>query len=138
MSPDPKQAAALTECCHVRNECEWRSDIWRIDTYREIEDILGKERATDLLKIYVSKLKEAASYLQRRQISESKTRQLAHDLKSMSGQLGFEALYLCSAGLMAKPDREAVVAAAKTSRALIDATRDAVQFYTTAPRGETC
>ena len=123
---------------HDRAAEDWRSDIWRVSAYLEIEDIVGIKRASDLLALYVRKLEEAGCYLARSRVSALKAQRLAHDIKSMSGQLGFEALQRYSADMATTSDRSAITAATATWRSLIDASCEAARFYAMPASGKSC
>jgi HPt (histidine-containing phosphotransfer) domain-containing protein len=67
-------------------------DIWKVADFLEIQSIVGRDRAETLLRSYVMHLGRASIAVRAAAFDATQMRETAHDLKSISGQLGFEAL----------------------------------------------
>jgi hypothetical protein len=67
--------------------------VWNIDGFREIQSIVGRDRAATLLRSYALHLELASASIHDTGFDSLRLREIVHNLQSMSGQLGFEALH---------------------------------------------
>jgi hypothetical protein len=108
-------------------------DIWNVADFLEIQSIVGRERAETLLRSYIMFLGRTLLSLEGEARDARQMRESAHDLKSMSGQLGFEALRRFCDGILAK-GAGPTEAADRQFLALIKASASAAEFYCQAQR----
>jgi hypothetical protein len=103
-------------------------DIWKIADFLEIQSIVGRDRAQTLLRSYILCLETAAASLDGA-ASARRVRETAHDLKSMSGQLGFEALQYFCGSVSLVGDALATEAMVEPMLVLIRASAKTAQTY---------
>ena len=104
-----------------------RSDIWKVADFLEIQSIVGKDRAETLLRTYVLHLGLASAVVRAAAFDASQMRETVHDLKSMSGQLGFEALQCFCDDVLAAGNTAPIGELIEPLLALIEVSTEAAQ-----------
>ena len=103
--------------------------VWNVADFLEIQSIVGRERAETLLRSYALHLELASAMIRDSEFDVVQLREVVHNLKSMSGQLGFEALHDFCDSVLISGQAAAVDGAVAPLLALIEASRAAVQSH---------
>ena len=106
-----------------------RIDIWKVADFLEIQSIVGKDRAETLLRTYVLHLGRASVAVRAAAFDASQMRETVHDLKSMSGQLGFEALQCFCDDVLSAGSTAPIGALIEPLLALIEVSTEAAQSF---------
>lgn len=106
-----------------------REPVWNVGDFLEIQSIVGRDRAETLLRSYALHLELASAMIRNSELDLIQLREVAHNLKSMSGQLGFDALHDFCDGVLMSGKTVAVDGAIAPLLALIEASRAAAQSH---------
>lgn len=106
-----------------------REPVWNLADFLEIQSIVGRERAETLLRSYTLHLELASVMIRDSEFGLLQLREVVHNLKAMSGQLGFDALHDFCDGVLISGKTVAVDAAIAPLLALIEASRAVAQSH---------
>jgi HPt (histidine-containing phosphotransfer) domain-containing protein len=120
LSPFPRRNPALLSC---------RKDIWKVADFLDVQSIVGKDRAETLLCSYVTHLARASLSVRAAALDATQMRETVHDLKSMSGQLGFEALQSFCDDVLTSADATPLDTLIEPLLALIQVSTEAAESF---------
>ena len=103
--------------------------VWNVTDFLEIQSIVGRDRAETLLRSYALHLELASAMIRDPEFDLIQLREVVHNLKSMSGQLGFEALHDFCDSVLISGKAVAVDGAVAPLLALIEASCAAAQSH---------
>jgi hypothetical protein len=108
--------------------------IWKMSEFLEIQSIVGDDRAETLLRSYILHLGSASASVRARDFDSARLGEMLHDLKSISGQLGFGALQTFCDKALATGKKAPIRDLIQPLLDLIEVSREAAQAFYLRPR----
>ena len=91
LSDTSSRDLAASDQSRLRSKID-NSEIWHFADFAEIENVLGQDKALALLHTFQEQLAAYSDDLSNDEIDDDERHRIAHNLRSMGGQLGFDAL----------------------------------------------